>query len=308
VRASLVAHGRYLEITQRGNETTFSCGDEEFEGIWKRYFDLERDYGGIVRCAMDAGGHLRDAASCGGGLRILRQELWETLVTFIISQQNNITRIRRSVAALCERFGEGKTAWVWRGGGYAQGGHAPPQTGGGGVWPIGARCGDGQPGGANDESDGSGISGSAGYGGGDPAGCVSVGYHSFPTPEALAAATPEEMSACGLGYRGPYIIKTARQVLQGDVDLDGIAGMDYPQAREALKTLSGVGNKVADCVCLFALGHLDAFPVDTHIKQALGRHYPEGFPQGDFDGISGIMQQYLFYYELHGRAKSVPVQ
>ncbi len=57
--------------------------------------------------------------------------------------------------------------------------------------------------------------------------------------------------------------------------------MDYPKARKELMKLCGVGGKVADCICLFALHHLEAFPVDTHIKKVLAARYPEGFP---FDG------------------------
>ena len=65
--------------------------------------------------------------------------------------------------------------------------------------------------------------------------------------------------------------------------------------------LSGVGGKVADCICLFALHHLEAFPVDTHIKKVLDEQYPEGFPFERYAGFQGVLQQYIFYYDLHGR-------
>ena len=70
-------------------------------------------------------------------------------------------------------------------------------------------------------------------------------------------------------------------------------------AQELLK-LFGVGEKVADCICLFGLHHLEAFPVDTHISQALAGHYKRGFPNRRYKGVQGIMQQYIFYYELFG--------
>ena len=57
---------------------------------------------------------------------------------------------------------------------------------------------------------------------------------------------------------------------------------------------------MADCICLFALHHLEAFPVDTHIRQALERHYRRGFPNRRYRGFQGVMQQYIFYYELTG--------
>ena len=65
-----------------------------------------------------------------------------------------------------------------------------------------------------------------------------------------------------------------------------------------LLRLTGVGIKVAECICLFALHHIDAFPVDTHIRQMLDTHYPKGFPLKRYKGFAGVMQQYAFYYEL----------
>ena len=64
--------------------------------------------------------------------------------------------------------------------------------------------------------------------------------------------------------------------------------------------LSGVGIKVAECICLFALHHVDAFPIDTHIRDMLTSHYPEGFPFERYQGYAGVLQQYAFYYELCG--------
>ena len=63
---------------------------------------------------------------------------------------------------------------------------------------------------------------------------------------------------------------------------------------------------MADCVCLFGLHHLDAFPVDTHIRQALERRYPKGFPMRRYSGCRGVMQQYIFYYDLHGGDQEAP--
>ncbi len=76
--------------------------------------------------------------------------------------------------------------------------------------------------------------------------------------------------------------------------------MSYKDAREELMKLSGVGGKVADCICLFALHQMDAFPVDTHIRQVLDAHYADGFPFERYKGCAGVMQQYIFYYDLKG--------
>ena len=87
-------------------------------------------------------------------------------------------------------------------------------------------------------------------------------------------------------------------MLSGEADLEKIKGMCYQEARKELMKLSGVGEKVADCICLFALHHLEAFPVDTHIKKVLKKNYPQGFPFEKYKGSEGILQQYIFYYDL----------
>ncbi len=105
---------------------------------------------------------------------------------------------------------------------------------------------------------------------------------------------------CKLGYRSKYVVRSARRILSGEVDLEALRVMPYPQAKEELLKLYGIGVKVADCICLFALHHLEAFPVDTHIKQVCDKHYPTGFPDSLYAGYQGVLQQYIFYYELFG--------
>ena len=65
-----------------------------------------------------------------------------------------------------------------------------------------------------------------------------------------------------------------------------------------LMELDGVGKKVANCICLFGLHHVDAFPIDTHVKQLLDKYYSDGFDFERYKGVAGIIQQYLFYFEL----------
>ena len=102
------------------------------------------------------------------------------------------------------------------------------------------------------------------------------------------------------------MVRTARAVANGETDLKKIGDMPYPQAREALLQLYGVGEKVADCICLFALHHLQSFPVDTHIRQAMDGHYRRGFPNRRYRECRGVMQQYIFYYELFGKQEVQP--
>lgn len=99
-----VTGGHAVDIHCRGNAYAFWCGPEEFQTVWAPYFDLDTDYGAF-KARMRGDPFLRDAVREGGGIRILRQDLWEMAVTFTISQCNNIPRISRSVEVLCENFG-----------------------------------------------------------------------------------------------------------------------------------------------------------------------------------------------------------
>jgi len=88
----------------------------------------------------------------------------------------------------------------------------------------------------------------------------------------------------------------ARSVASGETDLDALAAGDPQSALEALKKISGVGDKVASCAVLFGLHMLDSFPVDTWMKKAIREYYGDGFDPAIFSPYAGIAQQYLFYY------------
>ncbi len=237
-RFSVMAGGRYLEAGQEGKQVWFRCSQEEFENFWKGYFDLEQDYG-VYRAAVNPNDkYLKTAAELGFGIRILRQDVWEMIISFLISQQNHIARIRRCIENICREYGEKKT----------------------------------------------GESGRE--------------YYGFPSPEALALASEEDLLSCNLGYRAKYVIQSAKSVAGGEIDLEKLPELSFKKAKEELRRLYGVGEKVADCICLFGLHKMEAFPVDTHIRQALDAHYKRGFPQRRYKGMQGIMQQYIFYYEL----------
>ncbi len=255
----LTAGRRFLTIRQKGDRTRFYCKEEEFETFWKEYFDLGTDYVRYMEAVNPNDAYLTRAVAFGSGMRILKQDLWETIVSFLISQQNNIVRIRRCIASLCERYGERIPLEL-----------SPPLP-------------EGDPGAAKYFS------------------CAPKAYYAFPRPEALCALDEEELKACNLGYRSKYVVRAARSVVSGDLDLDAVCAMSYKKAKEELLTLFGVGEKVADCICLFALHHLEAFPRDTHIIKAMEEHYKRGFPNRRYRGFQGVMQQYIFYYELCGK-------
>ena len=258
----LLAGSRYLKIQIRGNpaetaggeenayahgetnahgETILHCTQEEYETFWKEYFDLSASYSDYIARIDRQDDYLKSAAEFGSGIRILRQDTWEMIITFILSQQNNIPRIKGLIRTLCEKYGERRET---------QDGRA---------------------------------------------------YDTFPRAEELAQATEEELRELKLGYRSKYICQTAKMVAGGEIDLDALREMEYKEARTELMRLSGIGGKVADCICLFALHQMDAFPVDTHINKVLERHYPEGFPFERYRGCAGVMQQYIFYYDLKYR-------
>lgn len=233
---SVIAFGKYVEIEQNDNEFTFSCDEQEWEKVWKKYFDLDTDYELISRLILESGDqHLIEAYKYGSGVRILRQDLWEMIVSFMISQNNNIKRISNSVDLLCERCGS----------------------------PIEDR-----------------------------------GY-AFPLPHQ----SKEEVFAdktMGFGYRDAYLREIYAYARENPQWLEKLEKMTYNQAMEELLQRKGIGKKVANCICLFGLHHVEAFPIDTHVKQLLEKYYPKGFDFDRYRGVAGIIQQYLFYYELKG--------
>ncbi|MBZ6494054.1 DNA-3-methyladenine glycosylase family protein [Natrinema longum] len=100
-------------------------------------------------------------------------------------------------------------------------------------------------------------------------------YRAFPTPAQLATATESDLRELGLGYRAPYVVRTAEMVASGDADPADARDLEYESAREYLTQFVGVGDKVADCVLLFSLGFDEAVPLDTWIKSAIEEYYPD---------------------------------
>jgi len=100
-------------------------------------------------------------------------------------------------------------------------------------------------------------------------------YHAFPTPDQLATATEAELRDLGLGYRAPYVVRTAEMVADGEAHPGKARDLEYEDAREYLTQFVGVGEKVADCVLLFSLGFEEAVPLDTWIKTAIEEYFPD---------------------------------
>ncbi|MBR4116770.1 MAG: DNA-3-methyladenine glycosylase 2 family protein [Clostridia bacterium] len=107
-----VAFDRYLVLEKLSDGTVilYNTTEEDFNSIWRDYFDLERDYSQIVKALSD-NETLKKACEYSYGIRILNQEPFETLCSFIISQNNNIKRIKGIIERLCENFGENKNGY-----------------------------------------------------------------------------------------------------------------------------------------------------------------------------------------------------
>ena len=132
-------------------------------------------------------------------------------------------------------------------------------------------------------------------------------YHTFPTPAELAAATEDELRQLGLGYRAPYVVRTAEMVADGTAHPERARDLAYEDAREYLTQFVGVGDKVADCVLLFSLGFDEAVPLDTWIQSAIEEYYPD-CNRGNYAETSrairdrlggryaGYAQTYLFHH------------
>lgn len=103
-----VAGGRAVRVWEDGGHVMLGCNRDEYEGFWRDYFDLERSYSQIAE-GLPQDDFTKSAVSYGMGLRILRQEPWEALCSFIISQCNNIPRIQKIVDTLCEAYGDDVT-------------------------------------------------------------------------------------------------------------------------------------------------------------------------------------------------------
>lgn len=220
-----------LTLKQTDDEIIFyNTSLEEFHQIWEEYFDLNTDYYAIKsRLMSDA--PLKQAITYAKGLRILKQNSFEALCSFIISQNNNIPRIKSSIEKLCERFGKR----------------------------------------------------------------ISENGYAFPTAQTLSLLTKDDLQGLSLGYRDEYILDCAKKVANGEITLEHIASLPIDEARAMLRTIKGVGPKVAECALLFGFYRVEAFPIDTWIKKVLAYYYADGFPK-QFSSVAGIAQQYLFHF------------
>ena len=245
-----VVFSNAVKMRQVPEGVEFHCAPDDestLEPLVRDYLRLHDDLEAIYR-SINIDDRIKSATALYPGMRILRQDPWECLVSFICSATSNIPRISANVEDMATHFGR-----------QIRSSHRV--------------------------------------------------RHAFPTPEGLAEAGEERLRQLGLGFRARYVAAVARMVADGEVDLFALREASYDDALDALVLLPGVGDKVANCVLLFSLDRLEAFPVDIWIERALQEWYIGGagkklssrdmrrWAQDYFGPYAGYANQYMF----HGR-------
>jgi len=246
-----------VKIRQRDAELDFENANEEFV---RCYFGLNDDLEQIS-CCIGRDDYIRKALRRFAVLRIVRQEPWECLISFICATYKSIAAIELMLSKLSKKFGERK---VFDG----------------------------------------------------------LDFYTFPTMNKLASASENALRECGLGYRAKYVQATAKKIYESKIELESLKTQPYIEARKTLVEFPGVGLKVADCVLLFSLEKLEAFPVDVWVKRVILNHYANLFPEAlakklstheslsnseyeklnafgrsYFGKYAGYAQEYLYHYE-----------
>lgn len=150
------------------------------------------------------------------GLRLIRQDPFQCFISFIVSSNSNIQKIKSSLEKISIKFGK-KIQFD------------------------------------NKE------------------------FYMFPEPKKIANATIQEIQNCGVGYRAKFIIDAAKMVESRQIDFDQLKKSNYQNAKETILAVPGIGNKVADCILLFSLDKLEAFPLDRWMIRILKKYYLEKF-------------------------------
>lgn len=236
--------GRVYEVSLSGGKRiAWTCDGESSAGAetaLRSFFAAGTDFDALADALpWRSDPVLRSAMRDFAGLRILRQPVETTLLSFLLSPLKRIAQIKIGLEALSRRFGT----------------------------PVGR------------------------------------GLFAPPDFSALARAGENDLRACGIGYRAKSLSLTAK-ILDGDPGyLRRLEARDTPAAREALTALPGVGRKIADCVLLFGMGRLEAFPIDTWIGREMRRLYGlekfddaavQIFARAHFGASAGLAQQFLF--------------
>lgn len=244
-RAKEIRNGLYRFITGQNvlyirkmdtDQYDISCDECHWNNVWIPFFSLDIDYRGIRKQAAGKNHFIDLTINEGIGLRVLRQDPWEMLISFIISQRKSIPAISKAVNLIAEKYG---TSIVTE---YEQ-------------------------------------------------------INTFPSALQLSSASSEELDECSLGYRTPYVLNAIQKVSSGELQMERLKTLDDNLLRQQLMQIHGVGQKVANCVCLFGFGRTGAVPVDVWIRRAIEEECSGHSPFECYGSTAGIIQQYVFFYE-----------
>ena len=244
---------------ERGELIFYGIDDETFDKVIRPYFDLDTDYRKIKSEVTESysSEFLKSAADSAEGIAILRQEPWETICSFIISQNNNIPRIRKIVREISCAYGVNlalqkglKTCPI------SENGEAPSEEK-----------------------------------------CKECGRcYTFPSIEKILLC-PELLLPSKPGFRYKYILDAARKIESGEVDIEKIkAAASYEVTVGELSKILGVGLKVASCAALFGFYNLDAFPIDVWMRRAIDEYFDGSLDPKALGRYAGVAQQYIFHY------------
>lgn len=262
-----VVGDRILNVAQRrrGELIFFGADEKAVREVALPYFAADLDFSSIradvlERCESE---WLAAAADAARGIVILRQDPWEALFSFIISQNNNIPRIRKIIRAISAEYGENLAE--------KQGIGCP-------LFRI-----DGTP--CHEKCKDCGV------------------CYSFPTAaEVLARPEGLLPSKPGFRYKylldAAERVYDGRTSLK-----DIAEKRSYAYTLEELKKILGVGDKVASCVALFGFGNLEAFPIDVWMRRAIDDYFDGSLDPATLGPYAGVAQQYIFHYIRNLEAK-----
>lgn len=258
---STVIGDKILRVGQRkaGELIVYDTDERELSELIIPYLSFDRDYEMIREdiSSRTSSEWLKRASDAARGIAILRQEPFEALISFIISQNNNIPRIKGIVKKISAQYGE--CIAIKKGlkkCPFNKISSTPCEE-------ICKNCG---------------------------------ACYTFPKPEDIYKS-PEKMLVSNPGFRYKYLCDAAEKVALGEIDLNKIKEKNsYAHSLEELKKIKGVGDKVASCVALFAFENLDAFPIDVWIKRAIDLYFDGELDYVALGEYAGIAQQYIFHY------------
>ncbi len=250
-----------IRVGQRkvGELIFYSLCHSEFYDVAVPHFNLNASLEGIradIIKRTDSEWLIR-ASEAGRGIAILCQDPWEALFSFIISQNNNIPRIRKIIRCLSGEYGENICL---------QKGIDKCPLSKIDTTPCHEKCKE------------CGI------------------CYTFPTANAVSE-NPEKMLSARVGFRYKYLLDASQKVSVGEINLEELFSLhSYEATITELKKILGVGEKVASCTALFGFGCLDAFPIDVWMKRAIDTYFDGSLDYLALGNYRGVAQQYIFHY------------